>query len=317
MMTNPPLRSITRNVIAWGAAVMLAAPVATIAEEAAPPNRPLLWRVEGDKLEKPSYLFGTMHLSNERIRQLHPAADEAFTAADTVFTEIPLEIGAQMAAAVLMMRQDGKKLSESLGPETTAKLAERLNTIVEGFDVAPLEPLKTWVVAMQVIMMPLQLKGEPALDQIIWERAQAEGKETAALETIRDQIAAFETLNEEEQVLYLESTLEHYDEAMEMMAKLIAIYESGDEAAIYEMLTASMVVPGEDERLKEISERLLKALLEDRDVKMAAKIDEWLTANPAKSGFFAVGAAHYLGDNSIRKHLEEKGYRITTVVPAP
>lgn len=306
--------SLTRQFSGGLAAMLFALPAAAHAE-AAPPDRPLLWRVDGDGLENPSHLFGTIHLSNDRIRQFHPATEAAFGAADAVFTEISMDAGDQMAAAILMMRRDGMTLSESIGPDLTAQLGDRLGKIQAGFDVATLDPLKTWAVAATVMILPHQLKGEPALDAIIWERAKAEEKQTAGLEMIRDQIAAFETLDEADQILYLKSLLDHYEEGSELLDQLIAAYATGEEAKLEKLVADAMIAPGEDEELQKIGDRLMDALLAKRDVIMAAKIDEWLTANPGKSGFFAVGAAHYLGDNSIRKHLEDKGYRVTPVVP--
>lgn len=279
----------------------------------APPDQPFLWRVEGNGLEKPSYLFGTIHLSNERIAQLHPAAARAFDGADTFYAEISMELPDQMAGAVLMMRRDGKKLSESIGPELTAQLTEQLQAIQPGLDIAILQPMKTWAAAMMVVMLPHQLEGREALDMILWNRAKAGGKSLAGLEEIADQIAAFETLDEAEQVIYLRETLATLADAEDLMAKMIAAYEGGDDAALEKLLAESMQLDGEDEEVKKISERLVASLLTTRDIQMAATIHRILTENPAKSHFFAIGAAHYLGDESIRKHLAAKGYTITRI----
>ena len=53
-----------------------------LAQDAATPDKPLLWKIEGNPLEKPSYLFGTIHLTTPRIEKLHPAAQKAFDAAE-------------------------------------------------------------------------------------------------------------------------------------------------------------------------------------------------------------------------------------------
>lgn len=299
------------------AALGLLAAVATAAvsanEAPAPPDKPFLWRVEGNGLQKPSHLFGTIHLSNERIAQLHPAAERAFTAADVVHAEVSLNMADQMGAAVLMMRRDGKKLSESIGPELTEQLKASLQAIQPGLDIAILQPMKTWAAAMIVVMLPHQLKGDQPLDVILWNRAKELEKATAALETIQDQIAAFETLDEAEQVIYLRETLTTLGDHADLMPRLIAAYETGDDQVMDKLFAESMELGSDDEQVREISKRLMHALLTARDVTLAAKIHEVLTANPETSHFFAVGAAHYLGDNSIRKHLADQGYTITRI----
>jgi uncharacterized protein YbaP (TraB family) len=289
-----------------------AAVVPAIAEPA-PPDRPMLWRVEGKGLEKPSYLFGTIHLATDRVEKLHPAAEQAFTAADVVHTEISLELADQMAAAMFMMRRDGKKLSDSIGPELTAELKKQLEAIQPGLDIATLQPMKTWAAAMLVVLLPHQLEGRKPLDLILWNRAKEMKKTTGALEDIKGQIGAFDILNEEEQVIYLRETLALLKDHAGLIDGLVAAYEKGDDAALQKLLAESMELESDDEKVKDINHRLMDALLAKRDIAMADKIHEVLTAEPGKAHFFAVGAAHYLGENSIRKHLADKGYTITRI----
>ncbi len=56
-------------------------------EAAATPNgKGLLWKLEKAG-ERPSFLFGTMHMSDPRVTTLPPAAQKAFDAADTIVIE--------------------------------------------------------------------------------------------------------------------------------------------------------------------------------------------------------------------------------------
>lgn len=283
-------------------------------EAAAPPDNPLLWKIESDALQKPSHLFGTIHLTTPRIAKLHPAADRAFEQADAVVTEITLDPKTQLEGVALMMRDDGIKLSESIGPDTAAKLDATLNGMNPAFTAELFEPMKTWAVAAAVVLMPYQLKGNKSLDQLLWQRATREEKSTSGLEEMKDQLAAFEGgLSEAEQVTYLRATLENLDESAALVEQIIASYEKGDENAIGDLMVRSIRDFGKNEQERDIGKRLLKRLLTDRDVTMAATIDSLLKKHPGKSYFFAVGAAHLICDSSIRKHLEAKGYRITRI----
>lgn len=277
------------------------------------PDKALLWKITADHLKTPSHLFGSIHLSNERIAQLHPAAEQAFQAAGAVFTEISLDAQSQVAATPLMMRPEGSKLSDSIGPEVREELAKALAEINPAFTPDIFENLKTWAVAAAVVMLPYQLQGNKALDQILWDRATEAGKSTGALEKMADQVAAFEVLTEDEQVTYLRETLVKRAENKELLETMIGDYEAGDAKAIHAALVKSMGDFGDEPELRKLGEKLMKALLADRDVKMAAVIDQQLRAKPEQSFFFAIGAAHLLGDTSIRKHLTDKGYTITSV----
>jgi uncharacterized protein YbaP (TraB family) len=283
------------------------------ADVAAPPDKPLLWKIEGHSLEKPSYLFGTIHLVTPRIERLHPAAERALDAADTVVTELSFDPMKQMAGAMLMMRGDGSTLSESIGADLHGKLEERIQAINPALGAAVFEPMKTWAVAMAVVMLPHQLDGGKALDQILWQRAADAGKETLGLETMKDQVAAFEVLDEEEQTIYLRATLEHFEENNRLLKEMIAEYEAGDAEAIDRITTQSIERFAGGEREKAIGDKLLKSLITDRDRTMAEAIDAMLREDPAKSRFVAVGAGHLVAENSIRKHLKDKGWKITRI----
>lgn len=283
------------------------------AQEAAPPDKPLLWKIEGTSLEKPSYLFGTIHLTTPRIEKLHPAAQQAFDAADTVATEMSMDPEIQIASAMLVMRKDGATLSESIGEELTGKLETTLKGINPALDAAIMEPMKTWAVAAAVTLLPYQLEGRKALDQLIWQRATESDKQTIGLETMKEQVAAFEVLDEAEQMVFLKSTLENFAKNDRLLREMIADYEKGDAESINRTFIKSIRELGDNERERAVGEKLLKSIMTERDRTMAATIDAMLGKDPSKTRFIAVGAGHLIGESGIRAHLEKKGWKINRI----
>lgn len=302
------------------ACALLVVPAAVANEPATPepkhPLKPLLWKVEGPGLEKPSWLFGTIHLGSGPIGRLHPAAVTALDGADAVFTEIPMDAATQLGLAKHYIRTDGKRLAESIGEELARKLDAELAAIQPGLNSAPFQPLKTWAIAVTVPMLRTQLKGGRPLDSIVWSKAAEAGKKTAALEKPEDQFAIFDRLKEEEQVILLAESLRLQKEARldktDPVQPLIDAYVAGDAEAV-EAEMEKQFVEMADGGHKELGERLLKELLDDRNVTMAAGIDAQLRENPAQSHFFAVGTGHYVGQSNIRDLLTDKGYTITRV----
>lgn len=283
------------------------------AQDAATPDKPLLWKIEGNPLEKPSYLFGTIHLTTPRIEKLHPAAQKAFDAADTVATEMSMDPEIQIASAMLVMRKDGSTLSESLGEELIGKLETTLKGINPALDAAIMEPMKTWAVAAAVTLLPYQLEGRKALDQLIWQRAKDADKQTVGLETMNEQVAAFEVLEEAEQVVFLKSTLQNFAKNDRLLREMIADYEKGDAESINRTFIKSIRDLGENERERAVGEKLLKSIMIGRDLTMAETIDTMLRKDVSKTRFIAVGAGHLIGENGIRAHLEKKGWKINRI----
>src|SRR5690606_18237366 len=54
--------------------------------DAVPNRKGLLWKIDKDGIQ-PSYLFGTIHLSDPRVLTLPEAADAAYRSAKTVIIE--------------------------------------------------------------------------------------------------------------------------------------------------------------------------------------------------------------------------------------
>lgn len=280
------------------------------------PRHPALFKIEGKKLTKPSYLFGTIHLGDPRVTTLHPEVEKAFRSADRFYAEIDLAPAKMLGGAGLMMRKDGSTLSKSIGPELTAKLDLELKAINPALSSAPFDPMKTWVMTSQLPLLQFQFEGKQALDFVLFERATKAGKEVAGLETIESQLKIFDDLTEKEQVLMLRSTLdlmaEERKNGKNTTKKLLDLYLTANLPDLGTFLKETMAMGDkEDPAFKELNERFLKSLLDDRNVKMAAAMDESLADKPHDVHFFAVGAAHYVGPNAIQKLLTKKGYTIT------
>ena len=67
-------------------------------------ERPLLWRIE---LPTPSYLYGTIHLPDDRVTSLPQVVTEAIGSCGALFTEIPMDMDKLIAAAQAAMLPKG------------------------------------------------------------------------------------------------------------------------------------------------------------------------------------------------------------------
>lgn len=286
------------------------------AEEKQHPVKPFLWKIEGKDLKKPSYLFGTIHLSSPVIANLHPAAEKAFNSADALYTEIPLSPEEQLKMMPLLIRKDGKTLSESIGDDLAAKLNLELKAIQPELNSAPFESMKTWAVGAVLPLLKSQLQGHQALDALLWKRAIETGKQTAGIETGESQVGVFEKFSEDECKFLLTEIISQFAEEraakIDSIANLMDAYTSGDEAKVKVELDKGLTRIAKSER-KEVGQRFMQLLLTDRNITMAATIDEKLRSGADKISFFAVGTAHLIGDGNIGSELTAKGYRVTRI----
>lgn len=306
-----PILSATIAVVAWSAAFAQPAAVAPAPAAKAAVSTPFLWKIEGGMRNVPAHLFGTIHIGTAEIRRLRPGVEQALNEADVLVTEIPFDAATQLRAVALILRSDGKKLRDSVGPEVMQSLADAVRDINPALGTQPFERMKTWAVAPAVLMIPHQLAGDKALDVILWERAAKAGKKTVALETPESQMKAFEVLSEEQQTVYLRAVLDDLKKSVAQMQGLIDSYTKGDEEALRRITEESIRDLGDDPVVRAIGQKLVASLLTDRDLSMADAIDRLLRTEPGRRHFIAIGAAHLLGPDSVRKHLEAKGWTIT------
>jgi uncharacterized protein YbaP (TraB family) len=286
------------------------------AEEKGHPAKPLLWKVEGNGLEKPSYLFGTIHVSTPAIANLHPAAEKALAASEVVYTEIPLDADTQLKMMPLLLRKDGKTLSDSIGKELSAALDAELKLINSQLNAIPFQPLETWAVTMSLPLLKYQLKGMKAVDQVVSESAKKAGKETRAIETVEEQMGLLGGFKEEENIIILKETLSQLTDdrakGVDSLEVMLGAYAAGDDGKLEQEINRMSQSIADSEH-KELGERFVKKLFVDRNLSMAVTIGEFLGKEGGKVHFFAAGSGHFIGKDNIRDHLAKKGYRITRI----
>lgn len=299
---------------------LLLAPALLLAKEPAPkpaldnikhPIAPVLWKVEGNELKKPSYLFGSIHLSDKRVTTLHPKVEKAFNEADTVATEIDLGTENQIALSQLLLRDDGKMLSQSIGAELTKALDAELAAINPALDSSAFQPLKTWAVTLTLASIEDALQQKQPLDLLIYNRAKAKEKGLWALETNKQQLGIFDKLTEEEHKLVLSDTLvalkEARKEGKNLHQALLDAYLIGDTNKI--LLTTKTEL--EKAENPELEKKFIKLLLDGRNTHMTESITKKFKAEPTKSHLVVVGALHYVGENNIVDLLRKAGYKVT------
>ena len=150
----------------------------------------LLWKIEKDGLA-PSFLFGTMHMTDPRVTELTPEAHGAFEASSTVVIETTdvldetKAMAAMLAKPELMLFTDGTKWPSLLSDEdralATKALAER------GIPIQTVQTMKPWILSAMVALPACEIArktgGAPVLDIKLAQDAEANGKAVAGLET--------------------------------------------------------------------------------------------------------------------------------------
>lgn len=272
-----------------------------------------LWRVEKPGAP-PSWLFGTMHVTDPRVTQMPEAAQAAFDQAGTVVIETIEILDPVKAQAALLMRPeltmftDGATLSNYLNAEDLGVVEAELSR--RGIPLALVSRMKPWMIAGMVALPDCELarkaSGAEFLDIRIANAAKTEGKQLLGLESIGEQMAAMADLPMEFHVRGLVETIKLADLMPDIMATMTELYLSGDIALIMPVIRAASPESAEDDAAAyaEFEERIVRV----RNHLMAERAGPILDRGGA---FIAVGALHLPGDEGLVALLRKAGYTVT------
>ncbi|MDX8527366.1 TraB/GumN family protein [Mesorhizobium sp. MSK_1335] len=281
-------------------------------EAAAVPNgKGLLWKLEKSG-EKPSYLFGTMHMTDTRVTTLPPAAQKVYDSADTIIIETTevLDKRKMMAALAaepdLMMFTDNTTLSSLLSPEDAAMLNKGLDA--RGIPPSTVAKMKPWILSTMLALPACEVArqgaGAPVLDVKLAENAKANGKTIEGLETIADQLRAMASLPLAFHMKGLVETLKLGDKVNDVNETMIALYQRGDIGMIVPLFKVAM--PEQTEEYAEFDQTMIVS----RNKVMADHARPILAKGNV---FMAVGALHLPGPDGLVEDFRKAGYIVTAV----
>lgn len=290
--------------------------VATIKAEAAKTlnGMGLLWKIEKEG-RQPSWLFGTMHMTDPRVTSLTPAAQKAFDASATVVIETTevLDQAAMMAAIMakpeLMMFTDSTTLSSLLSPEDKITVDKALEK--RGIPPASVAKMKPWMISAMLSLPACELarkaEGAPVLDVKLAEEAKADGKQLKGLETVAGQLEAMASLPMEFHMKGLVDTLKLGDRMDDVIETMIVLYTKGDTGMFWPLFRA--VLPGGEDDASGYA-AFEQTMVTARNTVMVDNAEPILADG---SAFIAVGALHLPGEGGLIELFRKHGYSVTAV----
>lgn len=274
-------------------------------------NAQLLWKISGNGLEKPSYLFGTHHIAPVSVIDSVPGMNDAIANVDKIYGEMIMsEATTPQSQQVMMsyaMAPQDSLLTSVLAP---AQL-DSLNTMLKRYmgpmgsanQFAQLKPamLSTLLALMQSQAIFPNFNPQQQLDGEIQKRGAAIGKEIGGFETIQDQCNALFGSSIIEQAESLMDMVRHDDQSAGMAKKLAQAYLSGDLNAMLALM---------EDPANGASEEWTERMINRRNANWMRVMAGLL---PTASVLIAVGAGHLPGEEGLISLLRKNGYSVDPV----
>lgn len=272
----------------------------------------LLWKVSGNGLAKPSYIFGTHHLVPVSFLDDILGLDKAFNSVEQVIGELDMSKMASMQMAIMQKSIMAEEYNyKELLSEDDYELLKRQVSDVIGLDFGMLERMKPAMIN-NLLMITLYQKYYPSLedgvgiDQYFQDKARDGNISVRGLETAEDQIyVLLESQSIERQAELLMCSIKHPNLLKEQMDKLQDAYLSQNIDAITQLYyedSDDSPCPSTDE------EKFL--MNDDRNIKWIELLPDMISSKPS---FIAVGCLHLVGEEGLIEGLRKLGYKVEAI----
>ncbi|XP_043951748.1 metalloprotease TIKI1 [Gambusia affinis] len=184
-----------------------------------------------------------------------------------------------------------------------------------------------WVMLMvnSLTEADIKTRGVPVLDLYLAQEAERMRKRTGAVEKVEEQCHPLNGLNFSQVIFALNQTLLQQESLRAGSLRvpyttedLIRHYNCGDLNSIIFNHDTSQVPnfnnvtlrPSEQVTAQEIDAYFRQELIYKRNERMGKRVKALLEEHPDKSFFFAFGAGHFLGNNTVIDVLRRQGYEV-------
>ncbi len=262
----------------------------------------LLWKISGNGLEKPSYLFGTIHMICSDDAGLSYNFKKVIRNCDEVYFEVDMDNLFEIFGALDQMKMQGDTtLRDLLSEKDYQKVKEFFESKESLMPFSMLETFKPMLAASTLEEGSMPCDKTTMMEQVIMKEAKENDKKIKGLETMSYQAGILDSIPYKLQAEQLVSYIDNVGKGEK------------DDEQLKEMFRA----------YKEQDLKKLEALMVETDAGMAGFTDimlyhrnqNWVkklkTLMQEKSLVIAVGAGHLPGEKGVIHLLRQEGYTVT------
>lgn len=267
----------------------------------------LLWKVSGNGLAKPNYLFGTHHLiEKEQIKNFDKILALA-AQSDAVVGELDMsDISSMQTKIMQSAMMPGKNIKDMISAADYAivdtELKQLLGAGLEQLGVLKPMMLQTLFVTTVYLKSQNLTKQPEAVDILFQKAARDNAKAVVGLETVEQQAAImFDSLPFNRQAEVLVKSVKEKQKGIELLKRLNVAYLAGN-------LIEIAKIDKEDDDMTPAERR---PIYEGRNLKWAGQLPVLFKK---QSCFVAVGCMHLVGETGLIAQLKKAGFKVEPVI---
>jgi uncharacterized protein YbaP (TraB family) len=246
----------------------------------------LLWEINSNTTKV--YLLGSIHVAEKSIYPLDERITKAYQASDFLVVEANVNNADPNLIKSKAYLPKGVTLDSVLKKENYEQLKKKFKEFM--IPSVIYKTLKPWMAVMMITQLEMQKSGYDfsiGIDKHFLDITPP--NKVMELESIEQQLSLLDNLGNGDQDEFVKFSLNDMENSKKQVDSMFFAWKNGDEKML------------EDITLKDSgnkdNEKIMEAMLYNRNVNMVKKIEELLLTN--KTYFVVVGAGHLLGDRGI------------------
>ena len=281
-------------------------------------QEPLMWQVTGKDGGK-MYLFGTIHLGDERNEQIMKKIASKVDECDSLAVECDTvayqnDYSAMIKNVYNMMYTDGTSVKDHMSAELYDKCKEYLSERDSYNQMYDMYHLSFWIQLLeQTAIAESPLDTELAMDTLLINHANDNDQNILEVESVDEQYEMLDSFSDEMYDLLLKEFFDSEKSYTDSISEMYEAWVVGDDSKLLEMLESDE--ESDEEELTEDQKKMVEdyndKMYTSRNLKMAQKAQKYIESG--QTVFFAVGTAHMLSDEGLVKLLTDKGYTVEKI----
>lgn len=260
----------------------------------------LLWKISGNGLKQPSYLYGTIHAICVDDMEMPASMQDALQNSKQLALEVNIANTAELKQLQAgMQMKTPNKLSDFMAPQEY-RLVERFYRDSLGVSLSQLQHMKPFFISSLIYSKLLDcptLSYEMQLSRMMG----LQNKPVLGLESAQEQVRALDAIPYQEQAQLLVEAVKKYQELKAEYWNMVVSYKNQDLESLFYVVRETSLGMRSYEKL----------LLQDRNRRWVPTIEVMARNKPT---FFAVGAAHLPGEEGLINLLQRRGYLVEPVL---
>ncbi len=269
--------------------------ISFISKAQVPTENSMLWEVSGNGLNKPSYLYGTIHVICPDDLKIDSLARASFKSSEQLYLELDMD-DPEMAEKMQKTMIGKTHLRYLLDEKNYEKLANFFKDRV-GYSIDMLGMIKPFYLLSFTYSPMIGCSQPVSVESSFLRMATEQTKSVYGLETLEDQAKVFDNIPQKDQADMLYEYVHNFDKMQEAFQEMLKQYRNQDLVGLMNSASVS--------NLK--NEKFEHSLVNKRNERWAREIPQIASK---KATFFAFGAAHLGGENGVISLLRKAGYKV-------